>query len=115
MAIRNAYLRSWLGLAFHKVLGRSDIVYELVLEETIRLPDRETDWVSPRRPTLVDGDETIVPKDAGFAEIGYSLREGRLRWERALRSEQMRDVVAHGFGHAVLTGTRFDSLGDERQ
>ena len=112
MAIRNAYLRSWLGLAFNRVIGRSDIVHEIVVEEAIRLPDRETDWPKFPRPTLVDGDQRVVARDAGFVEIDYELRERRQLWEDALRSQQMQDVVLHGFGHALLTGTRFDILCD---
>ena len=105
MAIRNAYLRSWIALAFYDSIGRSDSVRAL-MEDVVRLPDRPGDW----RP--VEPPVTPTPPTHAAQEVGLVVQSGIRRMEEFLRSVAMQDVVEYGYGHSLLMETAFPALGD---
>ena len=106
MAVINAHLRLWLGLAFHDVLARSEALGD-IMSGAIRLPDRATDWaVSSIRLTQPSrGEIEVIP--SGAAELTFVVGNGLTALEDALRSAAMRDVVRYGYGHSILMSTLF--------
>ena len=101
MATRNAYLRSWLALAFYDVIGDSEPLNE-IMRRDLRLPDRMEDWTP--------GESGPV----GAMAMRLKIREAVDRVTEVLKSPPLRDVVTYGYEHRLLTGTRFEWLGDVR-
>ena len=98
MLIANTYLRSWFGLAFDNLIGRSDVVTSIVLGE-IGFPDI--------RQMLK------TSQYAGFASVlEKGVGEEILALKDELRSLALYDdIEMYGYGHRVLTGTHFDNIG----
>ena len=107
MSIANAYLRSWLTLAFDEALG-SDVVAAIALGQ-IGFPD-----LVQMTQDFADYTEHSVT-GGGLRPLALvDIVTERVRMLKAiLKSEAMRKVVEHGYGHRILTGTRFDNLDND--
>ena len=89
-------IRSWLSMAFDRVVGLSGAL-RAVVSGGVGLPNIER---------MLDNDD-VAPWEIAD-EAGRSIE----RLESVLRSRAMADVVTYGFGHRLLTETNFAALGD---
>ena len=69
MAINNAQLRGWLGLAFFDAVGHADVVTDIMLG-AVRLPERSDDW--ERLPRVA----VVVTSSSGQSAAATAGRPG---------------------------------------
>lgn len=98
LSVAGAHLRSWISLALHDAIGRSDVA-TAVSRGLIGFPDVRY---------------MIESEGLGWEWSTWTLAEdvdARIRILREqLRSEEMREAVKHGYGHHVLMRTYFANL-----
>ena len=102
LSIAGAHLRSWLSLAFHDAIGHSDVATAFA-RGLIGFPDLR---------------RMLESQGLGWTWTSWTLADdvsARIQdLGQQLRSDEMREVATHGYGHRVLMRTRFANLdGDD--
>ena len=96
LALGNLYVRSWLGLSFDKVKGRSGVLSAITAGRV----------GFPRLTVMLEGstDDRLPGRMA--AKVTKKVEE----FMKVLASERMRDVAKYGYGHRILTEMRFENI-----
>ena len=102
LSIAGAHLRSWISLAFHDAIGHFDIA-TAVARGLIGFPDLR--WM-------------LESQGLGWTWTSWTLADdvsARIQvLGEQLRSNAMRELATHGYGHRILMRTRFANLdGDD--
>ena len=96
LALGNLYVRSWLGLSFDKVKGRSGVLSAIMAGRV----------GFPRLAVMLESSTDDLLPGGMAAKVTKKVEE----FEKVLGSERMRDVAKYGYGHRILTEMRFENI-----